>query len=121
MTDLPYPDDRWDGIEEYAASIDPVRLRATAQRIVDLVLTEDSVYMDTQLSDSVQGSLLVPLSYVARVLDSSRPFEDLVVAVREMRNLAARHLAEMPEELAEMIRALPLPDSAPGDAGQGRP
>ncbi len=96
MTDLPYSEQRWDGIEAYAAGIDPARLRAAAQRIVDLVLTEDAVYMDTQLSDPVQGGLLVPLGYVARALDGPRPFEDLVVAVREMRDLAARHWTTCP-------------------------
>ncbi|MFJ4526100.1 hypothetical protein ACIP4Y_35110 [Streptomyces sp. NPDC088810] len=43
-------------------------VREAARRIVDLVLTEDDVYLDS-LPDEVEASIAVPLIEVARMLD----------------------------------------------------
>ncbi|WP_225804756.1 hypothetical protein [Streptomyces sp. NK15101] len=82
-----------------------VEYREAVDRLVSLVLTDDSVYLDS-LTDRVQDELTTPLSMAAAVLEENGSITDLVKAVGVVRAAADLVRSELPHELREMIEAL---------------
>ncbi|MEE1818374.1 hypothetical protein PUR59_25565 [Streptomyces sp. SP18ES09] len=74
-------------------------------RVVSLVLTDDSVYLDS-LTDRVQDELTTPLSAAAGILEEGGSINDLVKAVGVVLAAADLVRSELPEDLREMIDAL---------------
>jgi len=79
--------------------------REAVNRVISLVLTDDSVYLDS-LTDRVQDELTTPLSMAAGVLEENGDITDLVKAVGVVRAAADLVRSELPEELRDMIDAL---------------
>ncbi|GII47804.1 hypothetical protein Psi02_42280 [Planotetraspora silvatica] len=101
---LPHYLPAWQGVDQIAQGLDVDALRATARELVDLVLTEDDVYLDA-LPDTVETSLVTPLGILASVLEGPSTFVELVVAARLVRKSAP--IAQCPPELVALIRQLP--------------
>ncbi|MFJ6366595.1 hypothetical protein ACIQK5_00225 [Streptomyces virginiae] len=80
------------------------KLRRAATQVVNLVLTEDCVYLDA-LPDAVEIEIVTPLSVVGRALDEGTPNE-LMAAVRLFLSCALPVAREMPEDLAEAVTEL---------------
>jgi hypothetical protein len=96
----------WEGAERIAAQIDPVSLRMTVGQLVDLVLSEDVVFLDS-LDDILESAIVVPLTILAGIYDDKRPLVELVVAARLVRRSVESYLEDAPQELVDLIYALP--------------
>lgn len=94
-------------MEAIAARLDLPALAATLQAILDIVFERDENFIDT-LPDATQANFLVPLSMSAKLFAAGdvTPLE-IVSAACTVRYCAARHMADFPEELAELLRGLP--------------
>ncbi|MEU7606156.1 hypothetical protein [Streptomyces sp. NPDC041003] len=80
------------------------KLRRAATRVVDLVLTEDCIYLDA-LPDVVEIEMVTPLSAVGRALDEGTPNE-LKEAVGLFLSCVLPVAREMPGDLAEAVTEL---------------
>ncbi|MFF3291776.1 hypothetical protein [Streptomyces sp. NPDC003023] len=90
---------KWTGIRDEQA------FREAARRVVDLVLTDDDVYLDA-LPDAVEIEIVTPLSMVADVLEDGHTLDELRSAVRVFLSAAAAVASQMPNDLAEMVSDL---------------
>ncbi|MFG2339477.1 hypothetical protein [Streptomyces yangpuensis] len=79
-------------------------LRRAAARVVDLVLTEDCLYLDA-LPDAVETEIVTPLSAVGRALDEGTP-DELAKAVGLFLSCVLPVAGEMPGDLAEAVGEL---------------
>ena len=80
-------------------------VREAARRIVDLVLTEDDVYLDS-LPDEVEVSIAVPLIEVARMLDEPTGDKEFRGGVRLLLEVGAVVAPRMPSELRDLFEEL---------------
>ncbi|MFI6358938.1 hypothetical protein ACIBJF_41535 [Streptomyces sp. NPDC050743] len=80
-------------------------VREAAGRIVDLVLTEDDVYLDS-LPDEVEVSIAVPLIEVARMLDEATGDREFRRSVRLLLEVGAVVSPCMPSELRDLFEEL---------------
>ncbi|MFG2232628.1 hypothetical protein ACGFNX_21885 [Streptomyces sp. NPDC048723] len=80
------------------------KLRRAATQVVDLVLTEDCVYLDA-LPDAVEIEMVTPLSAVGRAMDEGTPNE-LTEAVGLFLSCALPVAREMPGDLVEAVTEL---------------
>lgn len=78
-----------------------------ARRIVDLVLTEDDVYLDS-LPDEVEVSIGTPLIEVARMLDEPIGDKEFRRGVRLLLEVGAEVAPRMPSELRDLFEELRL-------------
>ncbi|WP_257584919.1 MULTISPECIES: hypothetical protein [unclassified Streptomyces] len=83
----------------------PRVVREAARRIVDLVLTEDDVYLDS-LPDEVETSIAVPLTEVARMLEDPTGDKELRGGVRLLLEAGAEVAPRMPGELRHLFEEL---------------
>ena len=95
----------WIGAEQQLHHVDVAALRARAQELVDLVLTEDSVYLDA-LPEHIESSLITPLAILAKVLEDGSDVE-VLVAARLVGRGAATWVAEAPDDLRRLLTSLP--------------
>lgn len=89
-----------------AAGLDMDAVRATATTLVDLVLTDDYVYMDA-LTDAVQIELLTPLAMLGDALDDRVDDPLIIAAIYAVRGSARSVLAQCPPEMRALIESLP--------------
>ncbi|MGW4519251.1 hypothetical protein ACWEO4_47115 [Streptomyces sp. NPDC004393] len=82
-------------------------VREAAHRIVDLVLTEDDVYLDS-LPEEVEVSIGVPLIEVARMLDEPIGDKEFRGGVRLLLEVGAVVAPRMPSELRDLVEELRL-------------
>ncbi|MFI9809905.1 hypothetical protein ACIHEJ_37280 [Streptomyces sp. NPDC052301] len=80
-------------------------VREAARRIVDLVLTEDDVYLDS-LPDDVEASIAVPLIEVARMLGEPTGDKEFRGSVRLLLEVGAVVAPRMPTELRDLFEEL---------------
>ncbi|MEY2227019.1 hypothetical protein [Streptomyces sp. BF23-19] len=80
------------------------KLRRAATQVVDLVLTEDCVYLDA-LPDAVEIEIVTPLSAVGRALDEGTP-NNLTEAAGLFLSCALPVARQMPGDLAEAVTEL---------------
>jgi hypothetical protein len=69
--------------------------------VVDLVLTDDCVYLDN-LPDSVEIEIVTPLSEMGRALDVGTA-EELTASATLFLDCAASVARQMPRDLAEAV------------------
>ncbi|QLJ06410.1 hypothetical protein HZZ00_20245 [Streptomyces sp. NEAU-sy36] len=72
---------------------------------MDLVLTEDDVYLDS-LPDEVETSIAVPLTEVARMLEDPTGDKELRGGVRLLLEAGAEVAPRMPGELRHLFEEL---------------
>jgi hypothetical protein len=96
----------WDDADAIARSVNAMELKSTIQALVDLVLTEDTQFLDS-LQGDLESALISPLDTLAQIYDSSNSLVELVVASRLVRRSAIPYLRTAPEELKLLIQALP--------------
>jgi hypothetical protein len=107
MTDeLPPWLPEWNGASEVAARIDVARLRADIHDLVDYVLAEESVVLDSLPAD-LESSLVPPLALLAHLIERDSSVVELVVAARLVRRAAKNHLDDCPPEVARRLAKLP--------------
>ncbi|MER5625687.1 hypothetical protein ABT061_32080 [Streptosporangium sp. NPDC002544] len=94
----------WQGAEQIAQDLDAEALRTAARKLVDLVLTDDTIVLDS-LPEAVESNLVTPLTILVSVLDKPSSTLELVVAARLVRQSALLSLC--PPELGVLIRQLP--------------
>ncbi|MGW5492409.1 hypothetical protein [Streptomyces olivaceoviridis] len=80
-------------------------VREAARRLVDLVLTEDDVYLDS-LSNEVEGAVGTPLIEVARMLDEPVNDQEFRRGVRLLLEAGADAAPRMPDELRDLFEEL---------------
>lgn len=80
-------------------------VREAARRIVDLVLTEDDVYLDS-LPDEVEVSIAVPLIEVATMLDEPTGDKEFRRGARLLVEVGAAVAPRMPSELRDLFEEL---------------
>lgn len=97
----------WAGAEAESRKSDVSALRLRAQELVDLVLTEDTEYLDA-LPASIESAIVTPLSVLSDSLDEGTDVE-VIVASRLVRRAIDPFLKEAPEELRRLIGYLPFP------------
>ncbi|WP_148086364.1 hypothetical protein [Micromonospora sp. HM5-17] len=97
----------WAGAEAESRSLDVSALRLRAQELVDLVLTEDTEYLDA-LPASIESAIVTPLGVLSDSLDEGTDVE-VIVASRLVRRAIDPFLKEAPEELRRLIGYLPFP------------
>ncbi len=97
----------WEGAEAVARDCDISRLRSLAQELVDLVFTDDTVYLDA-LPSVIESAMVVPLGILSDALDDGTDVE-LLVASRLVQRSVGDFLAEGPEDLRRSIGAFPSP------------
>jgi len=98
-------------LEAYAAEVtelDVDAVRETATALVDLILTEDTVYMN-KLPIAVQSELLTPLVMLSDALDNQVDDPLTIAAIRAVKSSARTVLAQCPAEMRELIETLPPP------------
>jgi hypothetical protein len=105
--DLPswLPD--WERAEAEVRASDVSALRSHAQELVDLVLAEDTEFLDA-LPEDIESAIVTPLSTLSVALEEGTDVE-LVVASRVVRRTVTPFLAEAPEDLRRLIGHLPAP------------
>lgn len=89
-----------------AAELDMDAVRQSATALVQLVLTDDYAYIDA-LPDEVQDELLTPLGMLSEALRDRVDDAILIAAIRSVHLSAQPALAQCPEEMRELIDALP--------------
>ena len=89
-----------------AAELDMDAVQETATALVDLVLTDDSVYMDA-LPIAVQSEMLTPLAMLSDALDDRVDGPIIIAAVRAVKGSARYVLAQCPREMRALLEALP--------------
>ncbi|MFH9085639.1 hypothetical protein [Streptomyces sp. NPDC017673] len=82
-------------------------VREAARRIVDLVLTEDDVYLDS-LPDEVEGAIGTALVEVARMLEEPNGDREFRRGVRLLLEVGADVAPRMPSELRDLFEELRL-------------
>jgi len=97
----------WAGAEAESRKLDVSALRLRAQELVDLVLTEDTEYLDA-LPASIESAIVTPLGVLSDSLDEGTDVE-VIVASRLVRRAIDPFLKEAPEELRRLIGYLPFP------------
>lgn len=92
---------------DLAAKLDVAALAATVEAIIDIVLERDEDFIDS-LSDAAQSDFVVPLQLATRLfkVGDYTPLE-LVSAAATVRYCATSHLAEFPQDLADLLLKLP--------------
>jgi hypothetical protein len=96
----------WNGAEAIAAEINREELRSTVGRLVDLVLTDDTVVLDS-LSTALESAVITPLSTLASVYESEGKLTELVVAARLVRRSASPYMKDAPQEFRSLVEKLP--------------
>jgi hypothetical protein len=105
---------------EVAAGLDMDAVRETATALVNLVLTDDYVYIDA-LPDPVQIELLTPLAMLSEALDDRVDDPIIVAAISAVKGSARVVLAQCPPEMRGLIEALPSgPAPSCSDPGPDR-
>ncbi|RKN10865.1 hypothetical protein [Streptomyces radicis] len=106
--------------EELRLAGDLESYRKAARDVVDLVLTDDTVYMDA-LPDEIEVSLVPALDTLAEILDADVGDEradvrdrQLLVAAMAARASVVRQLHLAPPELRALVLRLP---PSPGEEG----
>lgn len=89
-----------------AAELDMAAVRETATALVDLVLTDDSAYMDA-LTIAVQSEMLTPLAMLSDALDDQADDQIIIAAVRAIKSSARYVVEQCPPEMKALIEALP--------------
>ncbi|MFJ8975817.1 hypothetical protein [Streptomyces sp. NPDC102282] len=84
---------------------DEAAYRRAVLQLVDTVLTDDSVYLDS-LSDRVQVELTTPLCMAAQALEEGRSAVELAEAVDLVHAAAAVVRSELPDELWVLIESI---------------
>ncbi|GAB3840924.1 hypothetical protein ACFPIJ_44520 [Dactylosporangium cerinum] len=97
----------WNGAADAVRDADLAAVRATARELVDLVLTEDSRYLDA-LTETVESAIVTPLAMLSEALDRGTDAE-VLVAARLVRRSVEAYLAEAPLRLRHLVRGLPGP------------
>ncbi|WP_139131506.1 hypothetical protein [Micromonospora halophytica] len=97
----------WAGVEAESRKFDVSALRLRAQELVDLVLTEETDYLDA-LPEIIESAIVTPLGVLSDALDEGTDVE-VIVASRLVRRAVDPFLAEAPEDLRRLIGHLPLP------------
>ena len=97
----------WEGADAESRSCDVAALRVRAQELVDLVLAEDTEYLDA-LPEDIESAIVTPLSTLSAALDEGTDVE-VVVASRVVRRVVTPLLAAAPEDLRRLIGRLPAP------------
>lgn len=96
-------------LEAYAAEaarLDMDAVRETATTLVDLVLTDDNVYMDA-LPLAVQTEMLTPLAMLSDALDDHADDPIIIAAIRAVKGSARNIVTQCPPEMRELIEVLP--------------
>lgn len=91
---------------EFAAGLDMDAVRETATALVDLVLTDDYVYIDA-LPDNVQISSLTELSMLCAALEDGASDAIIIGAIRALRGSTSHVLDLCPPDMRALINALP--------------
>lgn len=81
-------------------------VRRTASTLVDLVLTDDYVYLDA-LTDDVQSELLTPLAMLSEALDDRVDDALVIAAIRAVKSSSQGVLAQCPPQMRALIESLP--------------
>lgn len=97
----------WAGAEAESRKSDASAIRLRAQELVDLVLTEDTGYLDA-LPESIESAIVTPLGVLSDALDEGTDVE-VVVASRLVRRAVDAFLADAPEDLRRLVSHLPFP------------
>jgi hypothetical protein len=97
----------WEGAETATHATDIEAVRRCAQGLVDLVFTDDTVYLDS-LPDELESALVSPLGILSDVLEGGSDVE-LLVASRLLRRSIGSYLADAPQELRQLLHSLPDP------------
>jgi hypothetical protein len=97
---------RLEAYAQFAASLDMDAVRSTATALVDLVLTEDTVYMDA-LPAEVQISTLTELGMLSEALADGAGDPIVIAAISALRGSTHHLLALCPPDMRELIEALP--------------
>ncbi len=85
--------------------LDIDELRKVAQGLVDLVLTDDCVFLDS-LPDELESNVVTPLTLLARVLNGPDDPVELIKAAHLVK-VCAKPTDACPAELNELLRQLP--------------
>jgi hypothetical protein len=107
MMGLPPSLPDWAGAEAESRNSDVMALRRHAQELVDLVLREDTRYLDA-LPESIESAIVTPLGILSHAIDEGTDAE-LVVASRLVRRSVSPFLTEAPEDLRRLLGHLPSP------------
>lgn len=103
---LSLPPDALEAYATQAAGLDMNAVRATATALVNLVLTDDSAYIDA-LPDPVQVELLTPLAMLSEALQDRAADPVVIAAIRAVKGSAQDVLTKCPPEMRELIESLP--------------
>lgn len=96
----------WEGAVEIAGRIDADGLRGLVGELLDLVFTEDTVFLDS-LPEGLESALVPPLNILAEIYEGGASPTELVVASRLVRRSSIPYINDGPEELKVLIEALP--------------
>lgn len=95
----------WRGAESATAAADMPMLRQRARELVDLVLAEDTRYLDA-LPETIESAIVTPLSILSHALDQGSDV-DVLVASRLVRRSVEYLLTEAPPQLQYLVTGLP--------------
>lgn len=96
----------WAGAEAAAERIDVGRLKDTIEHVVNLVLAEDAVFLDS-LPEVLESALVTPVGILDDIHSSHGSPVELVVAARLVRRSVAPYLDIVPPNLLTLIKDLP--------------
>jgi hypothetical protein len=102
----------WKGAGAASRTCDVAALRLRAQELVDLVLTDDTKYLDA-LPENIESAIVTPLGVLSAALDEGTDVE-VIVASRLVRRAVTPFLAQAPEDLRRLIGHLPIPVGVSG-------
>ena len=91
---------------EFAAGLDMDAVRGTATALVDLVLTDDYVYIDA-LPDEVQICSLTELGMLSEALADGAEVSIVIVAIRALQGSTSHVMDLCPPDMRALIDALP--------------
>jgi len=96
----------WAGVEEIAAQTDSDILRTQVAELLDLVFTDDTIFLDS-LSEDLESALVPPLNILGEIYESTASLTELIVACKLVRRSVISYLNDGPQTLKVLIEALP--------------
>jgi hypothetical protein len=96
----------WEGAEEISRRVDEAALRGHVAALLDLVFTDDAVFLDS-LPGDLESALVSPLNILGEIHEHGANLTELVVASRLVRRSTVSYLHQGPEKLRDLIESLP--------------
>lgn len=96
----------WEGAEDVAKRINGDSLRKAVADLLELVYSDDTVYMDS-LPEELESALISPLGFLAEAYEANESIIDVIVAARLVRRSVVGLIDSGPDNLKRLIESFP--------------